>query len=560
MKPSVASVLAQQLKRWGVDHVFGVPGKAIVPLILELGNHGVKYVLSRHEAGAGFSAGGYAYMKRSLGVALGTSGPGGTNLITAAGQAKVYHVPLLIITGHASMRETGKGLGQDSTFFGADLVEMFRSVTLFSARLERGDMLRTYLAHAVEKAMTGVRGPVHLLIPRDVMLEEIEPFELELPDPTPHMVSDRVQEMLPLLNEAKRPVLFLGKGVHLSRAYEEVGWLAERWDLPVMTTPGGKGSFPSRHPLSLGAYGLGGTPEAGEYMTSGIDLMVVVGTKLSDMSVPVLKPEQYPKNVIHLDVDPTFIGKSLPVPTLFIQGDAKANLRKLMALAGAGEERPSYLEIAAASEAKEIDSEELLNPAIGQDGAHNGGGEQITAKEVMEVLGRTLPDDAIVFGDDGSHSYHALLHLEIRRPGSFLFDDVFACMGHAIGYSVGAKIAAPQKPVICLTGDGCTFMHGSEISTAVNQGAAVIFVILNNGRLDMVNKGMKYNLGRTDGTVFDIPMDARKYAEAMGAAAYSCRTGAEFEDALRQALAESVTAVIEVLVDPEEIPPTMARG
>ena len=162
------------------------------------------------------------------------------------------------------MKDTGKAMGQDSSIFGTDLVDMFKSVTKFSARVERGDMLQPFLQHALEKALSGVKGPVHLSIPFDILLEEIEPFQMEFPV-SHEMISPKTSEVIEKLNAAKRPLLFLGKGVHSSKAYEEVQHLAEHWNIPVITTPGGKGTFPSNHKLSLGAFGLGGTPEATEY-------------------------------------------------------------------------------------------------------------------------------------------------------------------------------------------------------------------------------------------------------------------------------------------------------
>ncbi|WNQ10299.1 thiamine pyrophosphate-binding protein [Paenibacillus aurantius] len=560
----VVTVLMEHFKRWGVDHIFGVPGKAVVPLVLEAGNQGIDYVLARHEAGAGYEAGGYAW-RRGLGVAAGTSGPGGTNMITAAGQAKVFHQPVFFLTGHPSMKETGKPLGQDSTFFGTDLVQMFQSVTLFSARVERGEVLKSYLAHAVEKAVTGRRGPVHLAIPYDVLTEPIEPFELPFPEREPGTVSSRLDRVFPLLSGAQRPLLFLGKGVHLSGAYEEVRALAEGWGLPVATTPGGKGTFPTVHPLSLGSYGLGGGPEAEEYIRNGVDLLIVIGTSLSDMSLPALKPAEYPRHVIQFDVEPAFVGKSLPAPTLFIQGCAKTNLQALLkemrAFAGTG--------VALAAAAIDSPAEHAgLQPAAGEAALAESGQEKapdadapaLTARETMGILGEVLPEEATVIGDDGSHSYHAVRHLAVKRAGSFLFDDVFASMGHAIGYSIGAQLASPKERFVCLTGDGCLFMNGSELSTAVNSGANVIFVVLNNGRLDMVNKGMRAHVGRTDGTVFEIPLNVKGYAEAMGCRAFRCGTGDELRRALTAALALEETVVIEAMVDPEELPPTLARG
>ncbi|WP_338130726.1 thiamine pyrophosphate-binding protein [Cohnella ginsengisoli] len=143
MKKRVYTLLVEHFKNWGITHVFGIPGKSISPLMLELERYGIEYVLGRHEAGSGFEASGYALAKKTMGIAIGTSGPGGTNLITAAGQAKEFQVPVLFITGQPSMQETGRALSQDSSQFGADLVKMFEPVTLFSARIERGGIFFT---------------------------------------------------------------------------------------------------------------------------------------------------------------------------------------------------------------------------------------------------------------------------------------------------------------------------------------------------------------------------------------------------------------------------------
>ncbi len=555
---TVVHTLVKQFRQWGVHHVFGVPGKAVVPIILECGNQNVEYVLSRHECGAGYAAAGYAMLKGTMGVAISTSGPGGTNMLTAAGQAKAYHLPVLFITGHASTRDTGKPLGQDSTFLGTDLVKMFEPVTLFSARIERPEQLMLYLSHAVDRAYTGIRGPVHLAISYDVFTEPATSFELPLPDHKYPFISSRLSEAKAMLDEAKRPVLMIGKGVHISQAYEQVQQLAEYWSIPVITTPGGKGAFPTNHRLHLGPYGLGGCQEAAEYLKAGTDVMVVVGSKLSDMSTPGFTDAMMPERLIHFDIDSTFIRKSLPSPTLFVHGDAAANLNALLSLAAqdgppieivAAKAHDHDKEIAAAIEC--IKTEETNNYSESA---------PITAVEAMDVIGTILPEDSIVFGDDGSHSYHAIRSLNIKKAGFFRFDDVFAAMGHAIGFSIGAQIAAPSKRIVCITGDGCMFMHGTEISTAVNQKAPVIFIVLNNGQLDMVRKGMKQYTGREDGTLYETPMKAADFAASMGALAYTCSTKSEFCATLIKALDINKTQVIELLVDREEIPPTLARG
>jgi len=539
---SVASLLVKHLKKWNISHVFGIPGKPVVPLIIELDNQEIQFVLSKHESGAGFEAAGYALAKDSLGVAVGTSGPGGTNMLTAAGQAKAYHLPVLFITGHPTMQGTGRALGQDSSVFGTDLVKMFESVTKFSVRVERGDLFPIYLKHALEIAFSGKKGPVHLSIPSDVFTEQIDDFSIDLP--VGHgMISTELDNVVEALNKAERPLLFLGKGVHSSRAYEEVEQLSNHLRIPVMTTPGGKGTFRSNHPLSLGAFGLGGTLESEQYVRDGVDVMVVLGSKLSDMSLAGFSEELYPKQVIHFDIDPTFIGKSLPIQTISVIGDLKLNLQAML--------QKMNVDI----------TQEIFSCEIADNEDHTSEcGEYVSASRAVKAMRSVLPVNTILFGDDGSHSFYGIQNFDILEPGTFYFDDVFGTMGHAIGYSIGAKLANPDRPIVCLTGDGCTLMHGSEIMTAVNYNVPVIFVVFNNGRLDMVEKGMSRHAGKAVGVIYQQPLNVAMYASAMGADSYRCVSEQELKDAIQLSLKANRTSVIEVMVDPEEVPPTMKRG
>ncbi|QFF98056.1 thiamine pyrophosphate-binding protein [Psychrobacillus glaciei] len=541
---TTSSVLVANFKHWGIDHIFGIPGKAISPILFEILRHDMEFVLSKHEAAAGFEASGYALMNQKIGVAVGTSGPGGTNMLTAAGQAKASNVPLLIITGHPSMKDTGKAMGQDSSIFGADLVEMFKSVTKFSARVERADMLQPYLQHAIEKACSGVKGPVHLSIPFDILLEQIEPFQLELPV-SYEMISPITSEVIDKLNVAKRPLLFLGKGVHSSKAYGEVQHLAEHWNIPVITTPGGKGAFPSNHTLSLGAFGLGGTTEATEYFHEKVDLLLVIGSKLSDMSIAGLSEAMYPEHIVHFDYDPTFIGKSILVPTTPILGDIQANLTAIL------------------KDIPKTNSESFLTHIERVPLHENETGERMSAVQVLRAMRYALPEETIIFGDDGSHSFYGIKYFDIYKPGTFYFDDIFGAMGNGIGYSIGAKLAAPEETIVCLVGDGCMFMHGTELSTAYNYNSPVLFIVLNNGRLDMVEKGMQKMIGTSIGGVYETPLNVARFAESMGLEAYTCYTPFDLSDSIIEALHKieetSKPIVIEVIVDENEIPPTMGR-
>ncbi|PKG23055.1 thiamine pyrophosphate-binding protein [Niallia nealsonii] len=539
-----ATILAKNFKHWGIDYIFGIPGKAISPLIYASDKEDITFVLSKHETGGGFCASGYSLMTNKIGVAIGTSGPGGTNLLTAAGQAKASNIPLLIITGHPSVKDTGKAMGQDSSIFGTDLVEMFKHVTKFSARVERSDMLQIYLQHALEKALSDIKGPVHLSIPFDILIEEIESFQLDLPT-SYEMISPLVDNVITLLNNAKRPLMFLGKGVHSSKSYHEVRRLAENWNIPVITTPGGKGTFITNHTLSLGGFGLGGTMEASEYLLQGVDLLLVIGTKLSDMSLAGFTQDMFPDHIVHFDYEQTFIAKTLDVPTTPLLGDIRANLKAIL------------------KDVKEIDNSNYLLPKQKKEIEINSRLKRMSAANTLKVIRNALPDDTVIFGDDGSHTFYGIKYFDIFEPGTFFFDDVFGAMGHAIGYSIGAKIAAPDKNIVCLVGDGCMFMHGTEISTALNSQAPVLFITLNNGMLDMVEKGMRKMNGKSIGAVYDTPVNISLFAQSMGLEAFQCFTPIDLKEAIHQSLQmieqTKKPVVIEVIVDKDEIPPTMGR-
>lgn len=543
-RETCASILAKNIKKWGINHIFGIPGKAISPIIYAADQQGIEFVLSKHETGGGFSASGYSLMNNKIGIAIGTSGPGGTNLLTAAGQAKASNIPLLIITGHPGMKDTGKPMGQDSTVFGTDLVELFKHVTKFSVRVDRGDMLQIYLQHALEKAVSGIKGPVHLSIPFDILTEEIVPFEVDFPS-SHEMISPDLDKVVDFLNSAKRPLMFLGKGVHSSKAYKEVRLLAENWKIPVITTPGGKGTFINNHLLSLGGFGLGGSKEANDYLLQGVDLLLVIGSKLSDMSTAGFSKEMYPKHIIHFDYDQTFIGKTIDVPTTTVLGDIRSNLRFIL------------------KDVTDTENSEFLIPKQHHQVKINDRYERMSSETTVKVIRNSLPDDTIVFGDDGSHTFYGIKYFDIFEPATFFFDDIFGAMGHAIGYSIGAKIAAPDKKIVCLVGDGCMFMHGNEISTALNYNSPVLFIVLNNGMLDMVEKGMRKMNGKSVGAVYNTPLDVSLYAQSMGLDSFQCYTPIDLKEAIDQALhlieINEKPVVVEVIVNQDEIPPTMGR-
>ncbi|WP_339286362.1 thiamine pyrophosphate-binding protein [Paenibacillus sp. FSL R5-0486] len=536
---TVADYLAETLRNLGVTHVFGIIGKSICPAVLKMVDYGLEFIPGRHESSSGFAASGYALQTGKLGVAFATSGPGGTNLLTAAAHAKANNLPVLFITGHQSIQELGLPQCQDSSSYLADLAEMFRPATLFSKLVERGDHFGTLLNHALSIALGPNKGPVHLCIPFDVQTELLSQCRIVIPEPEPLLSVSNLNRIFPLIQQSNRPLIIAGKGVSRARAHDELLQLAESFNIPVITTPGGKGAIAWDHPLYHGPCGVGGFPHADDMLNQS-DLYIVLGSRLSDMTLCNLKPEHHPAHLIQFDADPTFVGKILSAQTLHITGDLKDNLQYLL---GTLEDLPTPVRTTAPMDYT------VPLPDL----------PQLSLASVLDGMSDLLPYDHKLFVDDGSHGFHAVQRYKVKKPGSFVFDAYFACMGNAIGMAIGAKAASPEETVVCITGDGCFMMLGTEIHTAVCNNLNVIFIVVNNKQLDMALKGMEKTTGRIDGTLYEVPMDAAKFAESLGAVAFRAETLAEFSSALNTAQTLNQVTVIELLTDRDEIPPTAHR-
>lgn len=536
---TVADYMAEALRNLGVTHTFGIIGKSICPLVLKMVDYGIELIPSRHESSSGFEAAGYALKTGGLGVAFGTSGPGGTNLLTAAAHAKANNLPVLFITGHQSIKELGIPQCQDSSSYLADLAEMFKPATLFSKLVERGDNLPTIFNHAISLALGPTRGPVHLCLPFDVQTELLSEFPVVVPERETLISISSFDRVTAAINNARKPLIIAGKGVNRSGAHKELIQLAETFNLPVVTTPGGKGAIPWDHPLYHGPVGVGGCTH-GDQMLNQSDLYIVLGSRLSDMTICNLKRENHPETLIQLDTDPTFVGKILASKTISVMGDLRDNLG-------------FYLE--------RLDKSTIVTKETPSVNYHDQLPELpgLSLASVLNKLSDLIPYNNTLFVDDGSHGFNAVKWYNVKKPGSFVFDSYFACMGNAIGMSIGAKAAAPDETIVCVTGDGCFMMLGAEINTAVCKDLPVIFIVVNNKQLDMALKGMQKTTGRIDGTLFEVPMDAVKFGESLGAIGYRCETMDQFESAITDAVEQNKVAVIELLTDRDEIPPTAHR-
>jgi len=557
-----AELILAQLKREGVDTVFGIPGGAITPLYDALyHDRSIRAISTRHEAGAAFMALGYARLSGRVGVCCLTTGPGATNAVTAVAAAKIDSVPLLVLSAQVSTPAFGKGALQDSTYDRVDIVEIMRPITKMSTMLVNPLTLAATLRQCFRLAMSGRRGPVHINIPSDLMGQEVWE-DLQWPHQyrpiSRGFDREAVKAAALCLLEARRPAILAGHGVNLSNAQPELRELAELLGMPVATTPKGKGAFPETHPLALRVFGLASSPQSEDYLLkAGVDVLLVLGSGLHEISTQGWETGLQPSAaLLQQDIDPGQIARNYPVQVALI-GDAKTTLRELLfqlrRMIASGE----FAKSAPASDflawKKSVEPYENAPATLSTD-------IPLKPQRVMREINAALPEDAAIFIDVGNHTLWALHYLEATGRNVFIHNwGEFAAMGYGIAGALGGKLASPQRPVIAIGGDGGFGMAGMEGSTAVTYGIAMVWIIFNDGRFNAVHHGQKlqYN-GRTFGTEFKR-LDLAKVAEGLGAVGRRVSRPGELGAALSEALAREAPTVLDVTIDPDEVPPIHSR-
>jgi acetolactate synthase-1/2/3 large subunit len=557
MKTTVADAILKHLEVEGVEYVFGIPGTTLVPFLGATNrNPAVKPILVKHEEAAAFMADGYARVKGTLGACFATSGPGATNLVTGVANAFLDNVPMLVLTGQVDTSVYGKGAFQDSTKEGVDSIKMFEPITKHSSMVISRHKAVEDLHTAMRKALTGKKGPVHLSIPKDILAAEIE-FDSVAKSTyrfsTEYFDRRRVIEAAEQLVQAECPAILVGSGAVVSGACEEVRELAEMLSIPVATTPKAKGAFPEDHPLALGVLGLCGSPMAESYIKSGkTDLLLVIGAGLNQITTLSWDPRLAPsKCLIHINIDPTDIGKNYAADIPLV-GDAltivnELSFRVLRHLTKS-EQRWKEREAAVAELRRQVGAcltpEKMDSEAV-----------PLKPQRVIRELQEALPEDAILFIDVGNSLAWGIHYLVSTRPGSIITPFGLLAMGYGVSAAVGGKLAAPDRPVICLAGDGCFVMNGMEVATAVNCGAPVVYVIMNNAKLGLVHDLQTFVLGdKTVATRFRR-IDAAMVGQGLGAVGHRVTQPGELRSLLPEVIASGQTTVIDCLIDPAEVPP-----
>lgn len=499
-KIKAAAAMVKCLEQEGVKVVFGYPGAAICPFYDELYKSDIHHVLVRHEANAGHAANGYARITNKPAVCIATSGPGATNLITAIATAYADSIPIICITGQVSTDQIGCDVFQE-----ADITGSAMPFVKHSYLVKNPNDLPRIFKEAFHIAGTGRRGPVLIDVPIDVQqalikYEPVEDVSMRTYKPTFKGNTMQVKKIAKALEAAERPLICAGGGVFASDAVNELVAFAEKSGIPAVSTMMGISLFPTDHPLYMGMLGMHGVKTANSAV-SECDTLILIGARVGDRAVtsPSFLAEN--KKIIHIDIDPAEIGKNIAVDIPLV-GDCKAILTELNEYIEK-KDRPEWL----AELTKVKNSVPTENETEGY----------VNPKMFIRKLSQALPDNSVCVADVGQNQIWACNNFNIKKGGRFLTSGGMGTMGYSVPAAVGAKMAAPEKEVVVICGDGSFQMQMMELATIVQENIAVKIIIMRNNRLGMVRelqtkayKDQQIAVRLTDGNP-DFAMLAKAY-------------------------------------------------
>ena len=538
MKLTGGQIVCESLLMEGVDVVFGIPGGAILPLYGTFSQYPqIRHILTRHEEGAAMAADAYARITGKVGVCMATSGPGATNLVTGIATAQMDSVPMVAITGQVARPAIGKDAFQETDVTGITL-----PVTKHNYLVMTPEEIATTIKEAFYIANTGRPGPVLVDIPRDVFQETAEfeyPETVDLPGYKPVMDGhpSQVRKAAQLINEAKRPVILAGHGVIISRAFKELQELAEKAQIPVITTLLGRSAFPDAHVLFVGMPGMHGVAYASLAIDEA-DLVIGLGMRFDDRIVGRVSAFAPNAKIIHVDVDPAEIGKNVQTDVPVV-GDLARVLRQLNPVV----EPATHVEWL-----QRIDQLKADHPSL-----HIRDTNKLLPQQVVHDLWEVTEGNAIVVTGVGQHQMWAAQHYACRQANSFITSGGLGSMGYEVPAAMGAQVARPDRVVWSICGDGGFQMTMSELATIAENNLPVKFAIFNNGYLGMVRQWQEF-FYRKDyfATHYTNNPDFVKLADAFGIRGIRVTERSQSLDAIREAMAHPGPVVVDFVVEEEE--------
>ncbi|NMG04173.1 acetolactate synthase large subunit [Azoarcus taiwanensis] len=543
-----AQLIVRLLERQGVRTIAGIPGGAILPLYDALsGSDVIRHVLARHEQGAGFMAQGMARVSGRPEVCFASSGPGATNLVTAIADAMLDSIPMVAITGQVPLPMIGTDAFQEVDIYGITV-----PITKHNFLVRSATELLEVIPEAFRLAMSGRPGPVLVDVPKDVQnqLIEIETLpEPAEPDPAPVLDLAAIERAAEMINAAERPVLYLGGGVIHSGASQQAVTLAEQASLPTTMTLMGLGALPLDHPLSIGMLGMHAARYT-NFVLEEADLLICVGARFDDRAIGKAAQFCPNANIIHIDVDPSELHK-IKTAHVAINGDVAKVLDALLPQVKV-KLRDAWL--------AQVDG--LRNrypmemPARDDPRSHYG---------LIHAVASALDDEAIITTDVGQHQMWVAQAYPFRRPRQWLTSGGLGTMGFGMPAAVGAALAAPERTVVCFSGDGSLLMNIQELATLAEEGLNVKIVLMNNNSLGLVYQQQNLFYGkRVFASKYRGAPNFLRIAEGFGIAAVDLDAAANPAETLAQALSAPGPCLIHASIDREQfvfpmVPPGAAN-
>lgn len=534
MQLTGSEIVIECLKEQGVDTVFGYPGGSILNIYDALYKHEeIRHFLTSHEQGAAHAADGYARATGKVGVCFATSGPGATNLVTGIATAYMDSIPVVAITANVAVPLLGK-----DTFQEIDIVGVTMPITKHNFIVKDVKELASTIRKAFKIAKSGRPGPVLVDIAKDVTAALCD-YDAAVPEEilpkTDTICEESLEKAAAMINEAKRPYIFVGGGAIISAAAEEVSAFAHKIQSPVADSLMGKGAFSGTDDLYTGMLGMHGTKTSNLGVTES-DLLIVIGARFSDRVTGNAQKFANNAKIIQIDIDPAEINKNILIDLELI-GDAKEILKRLIEKVEDGKHDEWLAHIM-----------DMKNKYLLQYDTTN-----LTAPYVIEKIYEVTNGDAIITTEVGQHQMWAAQYYKYTKPRTFLSSGGLGTMGYGLGACIGAKVGIPDKSVINIAGDGCFRMNMNEIATATRYNIPIVQVVINNHVLGMVRQWQTLFYGkRYSHTVLEDSVDFVKLAEAMGAKAIRVTKKEEVEPALREALSAGCPVVLDCVVDSDD--------
>ncbi|HZX45590.1 MAG TPA: biosynthetic-type acetolactate synthase large subunit [Candidatus Nanoarchaeia archaeon] len=547
-----AHILIETLIKNGVDVTFGFPGGQVIPLFDAFLDYKgkIKNILVRHEQGAAHAAEGYARASGKAGVCIATSGPGACNLVTGIADAYMDSVPVIALGGQVPTHLIGNDAFQETDMMGITI-----PITKHNYQVRTPDQMAPIVMKSFKIATNGRPGPVYIDIPKDTQAgqaTESIPIEVTIPGFKPTLAPNPIQikKAAEAIIAAEKPLFLIGQGVIISNASKELEELINLSKIPVATTFMAKGAFNEYHPLSLGTVGMHGKKIA-NYATLKTDLLISIGCRFSDRITGNLKTYAENAKVIHSDIDPAEIGKNVEVD-IPIVGDAKQIIIALtqeikkMAI----KEKTAWTK--RIKECKAICDECIPIPQT----------KKIHPKTIMLTLNKILAENDIVVTGVGQHQMFAGHFLKFRKPRTFISSGGAGTMGFGLPAAIGAKVAKPDSNIFLIDGDGSFQMTIQELGTIKESGIKIIVIIMNNSYLGMVRQWLElFSDKRYSEVYLGTTPDFVKVAEAYGLKGIRVEKGQDLEPALKQAIKNDLTTIIDVVTEEEaNILPMLSPG